>query len=248
MENKVIVITGASSGIGAALGIHLSKRGAQVVLVARRKEALESVLSMCGPQAICIVADMTIRIDVQRVIQETINRFHALHVWVNNVGQGISKLPSQLNDEDIDEMMRVNVKSALYCMQEVLPYFQSQQAGHVINVSSMLGRIPLVDSRAAYSGAKHFLNSLTANFRSEVQEHYPEIQFSLVSPGIVATDFGLHCRYGGPDSRSFSDAQSVEDVASVIAQVIASKQADVYTRVGSCQRVADYYSNLGEES
>jgi NAD(P)-dependent dehydrogenase (short-subunit alcohol dehydrogenase family) len=154
-------------------------------------------------------------------------------------------MPSELTDEDIDAVMQINVKSALYGMQEVLPHFKSRGDGHIINVSSMLGRIPFAVIRAAYCGAKHFLNALTATFRSEVQQTHPNIQFSLVSPGVVRTDFGLNALHGGPDSRSFPDSQSAEEVAAVIAGVIESRLPDVYTRAGATGRVAGYYASVG---
>ena len=166
---------------------------------------------------------------------------------MNNVGRGITRLPSQLTDEDIDDMMRVNIKSALYGMQEVLPHFQSRGRGHVINVSSMLGRIPVSPVRSAYNGAKHFLNALTANFRAEVQQAHPDIQVSIVSPGVVRTDFGLNALHGGPDSRDLPDPQSAEEVAGVIAGVIASRRPDVYTRSGSRDRVVGYFTSIGED-
>ncbi len=152
--------------------------------------------------AIGIAADMTRRDEAARVVREAIARFGHVDVWVNNVGRGISRPPSELTDEDIDQMMLVNVKSALYGMQEVLPHFKSRNAGQIINISSMLGRAPTFVPRAAYSASKHFLNSLTANFRTEVQATHPEIQISLVSPGVVATDFGLNAVHGGVDSRA----------------------------------------------
>jgi short-subunit dehydrogenase len=163
-------------------------------------------------------------------------------------GRGITRPPSELTDDDIDEMMRVNVKSALYGMQEVLPHFRARGSGQVINVSSMLGRIPYVVPRAAYSASKHFLDALTANFRSEVQQTHPGIQFSLVSPGVVRTDFGRNARHGGPDSHQIPGAQTPEEVAAVIADVIESRRSDVYTRSGSRQRVADYYAAVGEDA
>jgi short-subunit dehydrogenase len=168
-----------------------------------------------------------------------------IDVWVNNVGQGISCPPTQLTDDDIDAMMRVNVKSALYGMQEVLPHFTSRNAGHVINVSSMLGRIPFAVIRSTYCGAKHFLNALTATMRAEAQATHPGIQFSLVSPGVVRTDFGKNARHGGPDSRQLPDSQSAEAVAAVIAGVIDSRLPDVYTRAGTQERVVGYYAALG---
>ena len=132
-------------------------------------------------------------------------------------------------------------------MQDNLPHFQSRNAGHVINVSSMLGRIPFALLRSAYNGAKHYLNALTANFRMEIQQTYPGIQFSLVSPGVVATEFGLNARHGGPDSRTLPDAQSADKVVEVIAEVISSRRPDVYTRPGSRERVTAYYSTIAED-
>jgi NADP-dependent 3-hydroxy acid dehydrogenase YdfG len=143
--------------------------------------------------------------------------------------------------------MRVNVKTALYGMQEVLPHFMSRGEGHVINVSSMLGRVPFAVIRSAYNGAKHFLNALTANFRTELQETYPAIRFSLVSPGVVRTDFGLKARHGGPDSRQLPGSQSAEEVAAVIASVVESRKADVYTRPGAREMVLEYYRSVGED-
>jgi NADP-dependent 3-hydroxy acid dehydrogenase YdfG len=142
------VITGASSGIGAALAETLASRGAAVVLAARRAELLRAVAAKCGERADAVVADMTRRDDVQRVVREAIGRFGRIDVWVNNVGQGISRPPSLLTDEDIDEVMRFNVKSALYGMQEVLPHFKERGTGQIINVSSMLGRIPSATFRS----------------------------------------------------------------------------------------------------
>ena len=245
MRERVVVITGASGGIGAALALTLAALGDGVVLVARREEALREVAVRCGERAVPVVADMTRREEVRRAVQESLRRFGRIDVWVNNVGRGITRLPSELTDDDLDEMMRVNVKSALYGMQEVLPHFKERGEGHVINVSSMLGRVPYTTFRSAYNGAKHFLNALTANFRAEVQEKHPGIQVSLVSPGVVWTDFGRNARHGGPDSRQLPQGQEAAEVAAVIAGVIASRRPDVYTRPGSHDRVVAYYHGVG---
>jgi NADP-dependent 3-hydroxy acid dehydrogenase YdfG len=245
MSGKVIVITGASGGIGAAIADALAPKGHSLALVARRADRLREVAARCGAHAFPIAADVTRRSEVSRVVNETIARFGRIDVWINNVGQGISRVPSQLTDDDIDAVMLVNVKSSLYGMQGVLPHFKSRGDGHVINVSSMLGRVPFAVIRSAYCGAKHFLNALTATFRAEVQETHPNIQFSIVSPGVVRTDFGLNAMHGGPDSRQFPESQSAEEVAAVIAGVIESRQPDVYTRAGSSARIAGYYASLG---
>lgn len=247
MKEAVVVITGASGGIGAAAAEEIAKRGARVVLVARREAALRTVAERCGAGALVIAADVTKRDEVRRVVNESLARFGRIDVWINNVGQGITRVPSELTDDDIDAAMRVNVKSALYGMQEVLPHFRSRNVGQIINISSMLGRIPFATFRSAYNGAKHYLNALTANFRTEVQATHPGIQFTIVSPGVVRTEFGNNALHGGPDSRTLPNSQSAEEVGVVIANAIESRTPDVYTARGAQGRVAAYYGELGAD-
>lgn len=247
MQDRVVMITGASSGIGAALAELLASRGASVGLVARRREALAAVAGRCGARAHVVVADATRREEISRAIEEIIARFGRIDVLVNNVGRGITRMPSELRDADIDDMMQVNVKSALYGMQEILPHFTARGTGQIINVSSMLGRIPFAVFRSAYSASKHFLNALTANFRTEVQERHPGIQFTIVSPGVVRTPFGSNALHGGPDSRELPNSQSADEVAEVIAEAIDSRLPDVYTRSGSSARIAEHYAAIGED-
>ncbi len=243
MQDKVIVITGASAGIGRATAELLARRGAQLVLVARRRELLDEVAAACGANADPVVADVTRRDEVVAVVDRALARFGRIDVWINNAGRGISRQPSELTDEDVDEMMLVNVKSALYGMQAVLPHFKARGDGQIINISSMLGRVPFASVRSAYSASKHFLNAITANIRDEIHATHPQIQVSLVLPGVVATEFGLHARHGGVDSRAFPGAQTAEEVAQVIAEVIESRRTDVYTRPDGQQMVARYYAN-----
>lgn len=247
LKSKVVVVTGASSGIGAALAEIAASRGASVVLVARREPELRAAAEKCGSSALAIVADVSIREEVRRGVREALQRFDHVDVWVNNVGRGISRMPSELTDDDIDAVMQVNVKSAIYGMQEILPHFRERGEGQIVNVSSMLGRVPFAVFRSAYNGSKHFLNAITANFRMEHAENYPGIVFSLVSPGVVRTEFGKNAMHGGPDSRELPYSQSAEEAALVIADVIESRREDVYTRAGSRERVVEYYSNVGED-
>jgi short-subunit dehydrogenase len=248
VSGKVVVITGASSGIGAALAELLAGTAQyRLVLVARRKLALEAVAARCHGRASVVAGDMEVRADVRSVADHCVERFGRIDVWVNNVGRGISRLPSALTDDDVDAMMRVNVKSALYGIQEVLPHFKSRGDGHFITVSSMLGRIPHAPMRSAYTASKFYLNALTAMLHDEVRQTHPGIAFSLVSPGVVATEFGRNAVHGGPDSRQMPDPQSAAEVAAVIAGVIESRAPDVYTRKGSRDRVAAYYAGLGTD-
>jgi short-subunit dehydrogenase len=111
----------------------------------------------------------------------------------------------------------------------------------------MLGRIPHAINRSAYNGAKHFLGALTANFRTELEASHPGIAVSLVSPGVVYTEFGKHAVHGGPDSRKLAGGQEVGDTAEVILGVIESRRPDVYTFPGAHDRVVQYFKGLGQD-
>jgi NADP-dependent 3-hydroxy acid dehydrogenase YdfG len=231
--SKVVAVTGASSGIGAVLSKELAHRGYRVALLARRKEQLEEVAAACGnPDLVhVVVADVTSRVAVKDAIASILSRWGRIDVWVNNAGRGVSKPVSQLTDEDLTDMMTVNVNSALYGMQEVLPTFTSQKAGQIVNVSSLLGRHAALAPkgiRSAYSGAKHFLNALTDSLREELKADQPYITVTTVSPGVVATEFGLNAK--GPDSRANPTAQDPKEVALVIIQSIEEGGTEYYTR------------------
>lgn len=247
IKGLTVVITGASSGIGAELATQLAAQGARVALVARRADALQDVAKQCGSEELPIVADVTRRDEVKRVVHAAIQRFGHVDVWVNNVGRGITRMPSELTEVDIDDIMRVNVKTALYGMQEILPHFRERGRGQVVNVSSMLGRLPFATMRSAYNGAKHFLDALTTNFRDELRESAPGIEVTLVSPGVVRTDFGLNALHGGIDSRQLPESQSAEEVAAVIVWAIRTGKPDVYTRAGAKKRVIDWFTRIGED-
>jgi NADP-dependent 3-hydroxy acid dehydrogenase YdfG len=242
MQDRVVVITGASAGIGAALAEIVGAQGGRPVLIARREKELGEVAARAGKEALAVVADVTKRADVQRALDAALARFGQIDAWVNNAGRGISRPVSELGDDDLDEMILVNVKSALYGMQAVLPHFRARGRGHIINVSSMLGRVPFAPIRSAYAASKHALNALTANLRMELRAAHPGITVSSVHPGVVATEFGLNARHGGPDSRALPGAQSAAEVAAVIADVIVHPRADAYTRPGARELVAAYYA------
>jgi short-subunit dehydrogenase len=244
MRDRVIVVTGASSGIGAALAEEIAARGGRPVLAARRAAELEAVRSRCGAESIAVPADATRRGDLQRVLDSAVGRFGRVDAWVNNAGQGITRPVSQLTDEDVDDMLRINVKSVLYGMQVALAHFQSRGGvGHIVNISSLLGRIPFIaPQRSAYSAAKHAVDALTTALRAELRQTHPGIHVSLVLPGVVATEFGTRAKHGGVDSRAFPGAQPVEEVARVIADVLERPQAEAYTRPQYQRLVASYYA------
>jgi len=244
--DKVIVVTGASAGIGAALARQLAAKGAKLVLAARRQPELEAVAAACGPDARAVVADVTSREQVQKLFDTALEKFGRVDVWVNNAGRGITRLFSELSEDDLDAMWRDNVKSAFYGMQVVLPYFKARGAGQIVNVSSGLGRMPTVPFRSAYSAAKHALNALSACLRMELAGSHPGLTVSVVMPGPVATDFGASALGGGPDSRSLPNVQSAEDAAAVIADVIERPRPEAYTAPQMQQQVEAYYQDVAK--
>jgi NAD(P)-dependent dehydrogenase (short-subunit alcohol dehydrogenase family) len=245
LRDRVVVITGASAGIGAALARETARRGGTPVLAARRRDKLEEVAASFAAPSLVVPADVTLREDVARIASNTIDRFGRIDVWVNNAGRGITRTVEELTDDDIDTMIRDNVKSALYGIQVVLPHFRARRSGHLVNVSSMLARTPFVSFRSAYSASKHALNSLTENLRLDLARELPEVRVTCVMPGVVATDFGLNALGGGADSRSFPGSQTAEQVASIIADVVeAGRSGDVYTRPDALDRVIHYLRDL----
>ncbi len=246
---KSIVITGASAGIGAAIARRLGLEGNRVALAARRAEQLAEVAAECGSDAITVVADVTRRADVECLRDKAIRAFGAVDVWINNAGRGISRPVLELTDADVDEMMLVNVKSALYGMQAIVPYFIERGHGHVINISSFLGRVPIAAHRSAYNAAKAALNALTANLRADVASKGVEV--SLVMPGLVSTDFARNV-IGTPSAIPPSwtpgttmKPQTPEEVAEAVASVIANPRAEIYTNLASAGMARRYFEDLG---
>jgi NADP-dependent 3-hydroxy acid dehydrogenase YdfG len=247
-KDRVVVITGASAGIGASLAREVGRRGGRVVIAARRADKLAEVAASTQAPCVTVQADVTRREDVVRILDAAKARFGKVDAWVNNAGRGISRSVEELTDDDIDEMIRMNVKSALYGMQTILPHFKERHHGHLVNVSTMLARVPFATFRSAYSAAKHALNSLTENVRMDLSRDHPEIVVTCVMPGVVLTDFGLNAVGGGPDSRSLPGGQTAEQVAAIIADTLErGRGGDVYTALGALERVLQYLSALAAE-
>lgn len=242
-HNQVVLITGASTGIGAALARELDRRGARLVLVARRLAPL-TALAATLRDALPVAADVTRRADVEAARDAALARFGRIDAWVNNAGRGITRPLAALTDADVDDMVAVNLKSVLYGMQAVLPHLTARGTGAIVNVSSMLSRVPVATIRSAYSAAKAAVNSLTETLRLELATSHPGIRVQLVLPGVVATDFGNNALGGGPDSRVLPGAQDVDEVARVIADGMAAGKADIYTRPQGLDMVLGHLTGL----
>lgn len=248
---KTIVITGGSSGIGAALAHYLGRQGHNLVLAARRAPALNAVAKEVQSHVVTVCTDVTRRADVNRLCDEAIRAFGAIDVWVNNAGRGITRPVLELTDQEFDEMMDINVKSALYGMQAVVPHFMARGRGHIINISSFLGRVPVATHRSAYNAAKAALNALTANVRVDLTRTYPGIKVSLIMPGLVSTEFARNALGSASPSAppwtpgSAMKPQTAEEVAEAISRVIENPVAEVYTNPSSAPMAQKYFQDVG---
>ena len=246
MSNKrTVVITGASSGIGATLAMQLGEAGHRLVLAARRDAELKEVARRTGAEALAVPTDVTKRADVERLRDRAIERFGHVDVWINNAGRGITKPVLELTDDEFDLMMAVNVKSAIYGMQAIVPHFKERGAGHVINVSSFLSRVPFATFRSAYNAAKAALNALTANARVDLARTHPEIHVTLVMPGLVTTDFQRNAVHGSPPIPPVSESQTADDAAAAIVAVIENPVAEIYTNPRQKAVAVKYFEDVG---
>jgi short-subunit dehydrogenase len=235
LDERVVVITGASGGIGAELARTLGGQGHALVLAARRGGELRRVAEEANTRAVTVVTDVTRRADVERLRDEALRAFGRVDVWVNNVGLGIERRVLELTDADVDDIVAANLKSALYGMQAIVPYFQTRGEGHVINVSSFLSRAPLASVRSIYGAVKAALNVLSANLRVDLAGAYPGIHVSVVIPGIAPTEFGKNALFAGSSgavpglSTGPFAPQTTTEVARAIASLLPHPVAELYT-------------------
>ena len=188
IKGKVVVITGASSGLGEATARHLSAQGAIVVLGARRIDRLKSLadeLTADGGKALAIAIDVTQCDQVKKLVDAAVQTYGRIDVMINNAGLMPSSPLERLKIEDWDRMIDVNIKGVLYGIAAALPYMKQQKAGHIINVSSVAGH-KVRAGGAVYAATKHAVLALSEGLRQEVKPY--NIRTTVISPGAVATE------------------------------------------------------------
>jgi NADP-dependent 3-hydroxy acid dehydrogenase YdfG len=188
IENKVVVITGASSGLGAATARRLAKDGATVVLAARRLDRIQTLaneISEQGGRTLAVQADVSDRAQVQALVNQAVQSFGCVDVIVNNAGLMPLSPLDRLKVEEWDRMIDVNIKGVLYGIAAVLPHMQRQKSGHIINVSSVAGH-KVISSGAVYSATKFAVRVISEGLRQEVKPY--NIRTTIISPGSVATE------------------------------------------------------------
>ena len=188
IAGKVVVVTGASSGLGEATARHLAANGAIVVLGARRVERIQALtedLERQGYKAAFIATDVTQRKQVARLVDVAVEKFGRVDVMLNNAGLMPSSALDRLKVDDWDRMIDVNLRGVLYGIAAALPHMQRQKSGHFINVSSVAGH-KVHAGGAVYAATKHAVRALSEGLRQEVKPF--NIRTTIISPGAVATE------------------------------------------------------------
>lgn len=218
IAGKVVVVTGASSGLGEATARRLSTEGAIVVLGARRQDRLKALaqdLTRTGAKALAVTTDVTERAQVKRLVDDAVRAFGRIDVMINNAGLMPQAALELLKVDEWDRMIDVNIKGVLYGIAAALPYMKEQKSGHFINVSSVAGH-RVGPGFAVYAATKHAVRALSEGLRQEVKPY--NIRTTVISPGAVATEL----------PNSVTDPAAAERIRKFYAEVAVP--ADAFAR------------------
>ena len=195
LAGKVVVITGASMGIGEAIAKEFAGLGASIVLLSRDGTRAEAARSRIGltDRTVALACDVRHREDIDRVLALTLHHFKRVDVWVNNAGRGLMDSVAQVDMHGCHDMFETNFFGAVSAMQAVIPVMRQQGGGTIINISSVAGHIPL-PFHAAYSATKFALNAMGKAARVELKKD--NIHVLTVCPGYVQTAFGENAERG----------------------------------------------------
>ena len=188
IENKVILITGGSTGLGAETARLLAARGAKVAVAARRKTKLDEVVAGIvddGGTARAYALDVTDKAQVEAVVAAVVTDFGRLDVLINNAGLMPIRPMAEVNTDEWDAMIDVNLKGTLYGIAAALPRFIAQESGHIINLSSVAGIKVFAPGGTVYSGTKFAVRAISEGLRQEVGE---KIRVTSIQPGAVESD------------------------------------------------------------
>lgn len=188
IAGKVVVITGASSGLGEATARLLSAEGAAVVLGARRADRLQSLareLGKRGGKALAVITDVTRQEQVKKLVDAAVEAYGRIDVMINNAGLMPQAPLERLRIDEWDRTIDVNLKGVLYGIAAALPHMKQQKSGHFINVSSVAGH-RVGPGFAVYAATKHAVRALSEGLRQEVKPY--NIRTTVISPGAVATE------------------------------------------------------------
>jgi NADP-dependent 3-hydroxy acid dehydrogenase YdfG len=221
IEGAVVIITGASSGLGESTARHLAKRGATIVLGARREDRLNSIvkdIQADGGEALAVAVDVTKRAEVEGLVEQAINTYGKINVLVNNAGiMPIAPL-ALLKVDEWERTIDINIKGVLYGIAAVLPHFQKARSGHFINLSSVAGIKVFAPGGSVYSATKFAVRALSEGLRVETRKD--NIRVTVLSPGFVDSEL----KEGSSDetsSRNLKEFYTIAIPADSIARAIA---------------------------
>ena len=189
LKGQIVIITGASAGIGEASARMLAREGATVVLVARRKERLDALkgeIQQAGGRAFAVAADVTSQEDRERIVRDTMNEFGRIDALVNNAGYGQRGPIEIVPIEAIRQNFETNLFSLIALTQLVIPIMRTQQSGRIVNISSVAGRVARRLS-SVYDATKHALEAISDGLRGELALF--GIKVVIIEPGFIATEF-----------------------------------------------------------
>ena len=185
IKDKVVVITGASSGLGEATARLLAQNGAKLMLGARRVDRLTTLTQEIGQPEAFLATDVTDADQVKALVDKAVAQYGRIDVIVNNAGLMPHSPLERLKVADWDRMIDVNIKGVLYGIAAALPHMTAQKSGHIINVSSVAGH-KVGPGGAVYAATKHAVRVISEGLRQEVKPH--NIRTTIISPGAVATE------------------------------------------------------------
>ena len=185
LTNKTAIITGGGSGIGQACARAFCREGANVVLFGRREDKLKETAQELGSRAMTVSGDMTRTEDLDRLVQETLSKFHRIDILVNNAGLFKGAPLHEISDDQYDEMMNINMRAVFQLTRRVLPVMMEQKSGNIIHISSILGIIA-VPQVAAYNISKGALNQFSRSIAVEYGSY--GIRSNSICPGLIETD------------------------------------------------------------
>jgi len=229
VSGKVVVITGASMGIGEAVAKLFADRGASVVLLSRDAERAEAARGRVGhaERTLALACDVRNREEIDRVVGLTLHHFQRIDVWINNAGHGILDSVANVDMAAVRETFETNFFGALEAMQAVIPVMNQQGSGAIINISSVAGHIP-IPFHAVYSATKFAMNAIGKAARIELLTN--GINVLTVCPGYVRTDFGKNA-VKGKEQKQVRPARvrgiTVERVANAVLQGYLKRKREV---------------------